>query len=103
MINYVELTKRLKEKDEYIVIKLYIYSTLSSLVNIEELAPDEMNEIIDFLNEIYLDIDTTACVYSEVEEAILVFYNYDLQKLLSCIRADSDRFKEQILENLGLF
>lgn len=48
MINYVELTKRLKEKDEYIVIKLYIYSTLSSLVNIEELAPDEMNEIIDF-------------------------------------------------------
>lgn len=103
MINYVELTKRLKEKDEYIVIKLYIYSTLSSLVNIEELAPDEMNEIIDFLNEIYLDIDTTAYVYSEVEEAILVFCNYDLQKLLSCIRADSDRFKEQILEDAGLF
>ncbi|WP_305113409.1 hypothetical protein [Thomasclavelia cocleata] len=100
MINYVELTKRLKEKDEHIITKLYIYNSLLSLVNIGELTP---NEIIDFLNEIYLDIDTTACVYSEVEEAILVFCNYDLQKLLSCIRADSDRFKEQILEDAGLF
>lgn len=99
MINYVELTKRLKEKDEHIITKLYIYNSLLSLVNIGELTP---NEIIDFLNEIYLDIDTTACVYSEVEEAILVFCNYDLQKLLSCIEADSDRFKEQILEDLVL-
>ncbi len=72
-----------------------------SLVNIEQLTPDEINEIIDFLNEIYLDI--TVCVYSEIEEAILVFCNYDLQKLLSCIRADSNRFKEQILEDAGLF
>ena len=72
-----------------------------SLVNIEQLTPDEVNEIIDFLNEIYLDI--TVCVYSEIEEAILVFCNYDLQKLLSCIRADSNRFKEQILEDAGLF
>ncbi len=103
MINYVELTKRLKEKDEYIVIKLYIYSTLSSLVNVEELAPDEINEIIDFLNGIYLDIDITACIYSEVLEDILEFCKYDLQELLSCIRADSDKFKEHILEDLGLF
>lgn len=103
MINYVELTKRLKEKDEHIITKLYIYNSLLSLVNIEQLTPDEINEIIDFLNEIYLDIDITACVYSEVEEAILVFCNYDLQKMLSCIRADSDRFKEQILEDAGLF
>ena len=42
MINYVELTKRLKEKDEYIVSKLSIYHELSSLTNVEELAAEDV-------------------------------------------------------------
>ena len=46
MLKYALLLKQLKKKDNYIITKLSIYYELSSLTNIEELLPEDINEIV---------------------------------------------------------
>ena len=85
MINYVELTKRLKEKDEYIISKLSIYHELASLTNVEELAAEDVDEI---------------AVYKEIKEKlsiqpVRIFYKPDDMELV-----DYDIFEEILTAQL---
>lgn len=100
MINYVELTKRLKEKDEYIVSKLSIYHELSSLTNVEELAAEDVNEIVEYLHNIYMNNDEMSYAYPKVAEAAAEVCNFDLQGLLHSIRKNSAKMEEQILTQI---
>ena len=100
MINYVELTKRLKEKDEYIVSKLSIYHELSSLTNVEELAAEDVNEIVEYLHNIYMNNDEMSYAYPKVAEAAAEVCNCDLQELLFSIRKNSTKLEEQILTQM---
>ena len=100
MINYVELTKRLKEKDEYIVSKLSLYHEISSLTNVEELAAEDVNEIVEYLHNIYMNNDEMSYRYPKVAEAAAEVYNFDLQELLHSIRKNSTKLEEQILTQM---
>ncbi len=100
MINYVELTKRLKEKDEYIVSKLSIYHELSSLTNVEELAAEDVNEIVEYLHNIYMNNDEMSYAYPKVAEAAAEVCNFDLKGLLHSIRKNSAKMEEQILTQI---
>ncbi len=100
MTNYVELTKQLKEQDKYIISKLSIYHELSSLTSIEELVAEDVNEIVEYLHNIYMNNDNMSYRYPKVAEAAAEVCNCDLQKLLSSIRKNSTELEEQILTKM---
>ena len=100
MVNYTALVKQLKEQDEYIISKLSIYHELSSLTNVEELAAEDVNEIVEYLHNIYMNNDEMSYAYPKVAEAAAEVCNFDLQGLLHSIRKNSAKMEEQILTQI---
>lgn len=100
MVNYTALVKQLKEQDEYIISKLSIYHELSSLTNVEELAAEDVDEIVEYLHNIYMDNDDMSYRYPKVAEAAAEVCNCDLQRLLYSIRKNGIELEEQILTKM---
>ena len=100
MVNYTALVKQLKEQDEYIISKLSIYHELSSLTSIEELAAEDVDEVVEYLHNIYMNNDNMSYRYPKVAEAVDEVCNCDLQELLFSIRKNSTELEEQILTKM---
>lgn len=86
MLKYALLLKQLKKKDNYIITKLSIYYELSSLTNIEELLPEDINEIVEYVHNIYLNDVNSDYLYPQVAAMVLSNYNNDLNTLLHYIK-----------------
>ena len=97
MLNYPELVKELKEKDEYIITKLAIYHELTSSVDIEDVLPEDVNKIVEYLYDIYLYNDNMNYLYPKLAETALNICDYELSNFLSLIQENGDEFKKQIL------
>lgn len=102
MLNYTEIVKQLKEKDEYSITKLAIYYELSVANSAKNLSNEDINEIVDYLHDIYFGNDDIDYLYHKLVEAALNVCDYDLNNLLSSIRENSDELEEQILDELDL-
>ena len=76
------------------------YHELSSLTSIEELAAEDVDEIVEYLHSIYMDNDDMDYLYPKVAEAALEVCDYDLKKFLTSIRENGDELEEQILDEL---
>ena len=100
MTNYAELTKQLKEQDEHIVTKLSIYHELSAYTSIAELPAEDVDEIIEYLHDIYFSNSDMDYLYPKVAEAALEACNYDAQQLLTSIRENSEELEDQIFEGI---
>lgn len=100
MINYAALLKQLKEQDEYIISKLSIYYELSALTNVEELAVEEVDEIVEYLHNIYMNNEDMSYRYPKLAEAVAEVCDYDLQELLSSIQKNGTELEEQILTQM---
>lgn len=102
MTNYMTLLKELKEKDEYIITKLTIYHELTSSSDIKRMSLENIDNIVEYLHNIYLTNDDLNYLYPKVAEAALNVCNCKLSKLLSSIQENSDELEEQILYELDL-
>lgn len=100
MTNYTELVKQLKEQDEYIISKLSIYHELFSLTSIEELAAEDVDEIVEYLHNIYISNGEISYRYPKVAVTAAEVCNCDLQELLFSIRKNSTELEEQILTKM---
>lgn len=100
MLNYSEVVKQLKEKDKYAITKLAIYYELSSVDSAKDLSNEDIEEIVDYLHDIYFSNDDLNYLYPKLVEAALNVFDYDLNALLSSIRDDQDELEEQILDEL---
>lgn len=100
MTNYVELTNQLEEQDKNIITKLAIFHELSSLIGIEDLPSEDVNEMVEYLHTIYLNNDDTDFLYPKVACAALQVCDFSSDKLLSFIRENSEELEEKILDIL---
>ena len=100
MTNYVELSKQLKEQYINRITKLAIFHELSSSIGIEEMSVEDVNEIVEYVHNIYLNNDNTDFIYPKVAYATLRVCNFSSDKLLSSIRENSKELEEQILDIL---
>ena len=100
MTNYVELIKQLEKQDERIISKLSIYYELSAYTDLAELPAEDIDEVVEYVHNIYLSNDDMDYLYPKVAEAALEVCDYDLQQLLTSIRENGDELEEQILEEL---
>lgn len=100
MLNYSELLRQLKKKEEHIITKLAIYHELTSSVDIEEVLPEDVDEIVEYLHNIYLNNDNMSYRYPKVAEAALSICDYELSNLLSSIHEDSNKLEKEILDKI---
>ncbi len=100
MTDYVELSKQLEVQDVNIITKLAIFHELSSSIGIEEMSIEEVNEIVEYVHNIYLNNDNTDFIYPKVAYATLRVCNFSSDKLLSSIRENRKKLEEQILDIL---
>lgn len=100
MLNYSEVVKQLKEKDEYAITKLAIYYELSFLDSAKDLSNEDICEIVDYLHDIYFSNDGVNYFYPKLVEAALNVFDYDLNVLLTSIRENRDELENQILDEL---
>ena len=82
------------------ISKLSIYHKLSALTNVEELAVEEVNEIVEYLHNIYMNNQDMSYRYPKLAEAAAEVCNCDLQELLHSIRKNSTELEEQILTQM---
>ena len=82
------------------ISKLSIYYELASLTNIEKLAAEDVDEIVEYLHNIYMNNDEMSYVYPKVAGAAAEVCNFDLQGLLHSIRKNSAKLEEQILTQM---
>ncbi len=100
MTDYIELTKQLEVQDVNMITKLAIFHELSSSIGIEEMSVEEVNEIVEYIHNIYLNNNNTDFIYPKVAYATLGVCNFSSDKLLSSIRENSKKLGEQILDIL---
>ncbi len=97
MLDYKAIVKELEEKEEYAINKLGIYYELYMTTDTEGCSNEDINEIVNYLHDIYFDNDETDFGYLGFAIAAVRLCNYSLKQILTSIRENGDEFNKQIL------
>ena len=68
--------------------------------DMEKQDTEDVDEIVEYLHNIYMNNDEMSYAYPKVAEAAAEVCNFDLQGLLHSIRKNSAKMEEQILTQI---
>lgn len=104
MLDYQQVVKQLKEKDEQFIEKLSIYQEMSLYpVELDEVSVKDVNEVVDYLHNIYIHNGVNSVVCSVVVTTALELCDYDIKEVQRCIRDYSEWLEDRISDMIDKY